>query len=102
MLVKSRLVMLPHGGDSTDMTDTDTDFFAVAHVSSSKLIIDNRCIFTHSLGRPRSDSYDGSPDTSVLHGSFKLLFCQASAFDQNIYIGCWRSFGFLVTMLGCP
>ena len=25
MLVKSRLVMLPHGGDSTDMTDTDTD-----------------------------------------------------------------------------
>ena len=25
VLVKSRLVMSPHGGDSTDMTDTDTD-----------------------------------------------------------------------------
>ena len=56
---------------------------------------------THSLGRPRSDSHNGSPDTSVLHGSFKFLRCHAHVFDQDVHEGCWRPCRFLVSIFGC-
>ena len=57
---------------------------------------------THSLGQPRSESYDGVPDTSVLHGSCKIICCQACVLAQNVHISCWRPSRFPESILGCP
>ena len=66
-----------------------TEFFLVPY----SFFYDITYSFTHLLDMGRTPY--GSPDTSVLHGSLKRLFCQAGVFDQNIYIGCWSASVFL-------
>ncbi|XP_072049997.1 uncharacterized protein [Amphiura filiformis] len=53
-------------------------------------VVESRSL-THSLGRLLSDSYDGSPDVSVLHAAPDFVWFLSSVLTQKIYIGLARS-----------
>ena len=55
-------------------------------------------------GQPCSDSYNGSPETSVLHSSFKFLCCQACILGQystnTTLVWCLQKMSFWFELVG--